>query len=128
MTAHERPRTVCGAGAYLPSSLVVRALALETSAARPAEPEDVQRHLRCTLEHAPGTDHYALVLELDGPDTGSVWTSWPWGQESDSWQLTVLPDCSGKDGQPCNEFEGHDGGHSAEVYDPWADMSDILSS
>lgn len=127
MTAPEGSRTVCGASAYLPSFLVARALALETSADRPAESGDVQRYLRCALEHPSGTDHYALVLELDGQDTGSVWITWPWDRKPDSWQLLVLPDCPGEDGQPCNEFEGHDGGHTAEVQDPWTDVSKSLS-
>jgi hypothetical protein len=128
VTAKKDARTVCGAGNYLPTYLVSEAMALETSTRRPAEPQDVQRYLRCTLErHEPGTDHHSLVLELDGPDSGAVWTTWPWDGLPERWQLFVRPDCPGIQGLPCNEYEGHEGGHTPEVQDPWTEVSESLS-
>jgi hypothetical protein len=129
MTGGTGERSVCGASAFLPGALVPDVLALETSTERPAVPGDVQRHLRCTLErHAPGSDHYALLMELDGPDTGSVWTTWPSSGQAEQWPLLVLPDCPGADDQPCNEFAEHSGGHTHEVHDPWSEVSHTLSS
>jgi hypothetical protein len=115
-----RPQ-VCGAQTYLPAALVP--LAVRLGAADHVTELDVQRDLRCTLEaHATG-EHWALVLDLDGPDTGSVWTYWPAGGLPE--KVATLPDCPDERG--CTEYAGHPGGHTSDVHDPWADLGNILS-
>ncbi|HEY5833459.1 hypothetical protein [Streptomyces sp.] len=116
---------VCGARAYLPEALVPLALRLETRADRATE-RDVERHLRCTLESHEAGPHWELVMDLDGPDTGSVWTYWADGSAPES--VVVLPDCPGADGQPCTEYARHPGGHSPELHDPWSDWHERLVS
>lgn len=115
---------MCGARHYLPTHLVPLALRMETSTDRAAIESDVERQLRCTLQAHDDDPHYALVMELDGPDTGSVWTSWAAGNSPEL--LVVLPDCSGADGRPCTEFDQHPGAHSPHIHDPWQDVSSAL--
>jgi len=104
---------VCGSGGYLSEELASAALELEK---RPglATTQDVERRLRCTLEtHGPDHVHCAIVLELAGIDTGSVWTSWPDGQVPST--LWVVPDCPALDGDsdvPCCGFAEHAGRHT----------------
>jgi hypothetical protein len=116
-----RPQ-VCGAQAYLPADLVPEAMALE-SVSGWAEASDVTRHLRCTLEAHGADEHYSIVMDLSGMDTGAVWTHWAAGCTPD--ELVVLRDCplTGQGGEPCREYEGHPGGCSPQVYDPWDDWS-----
>lgn len=118
----DRP-SVCNARAYLPSGLVPVALALETRST-PADTE-VERGLRCSLQGQHDNDHHGLVLELDGIDTGSVWTRWTTDQLP--YVVVVLPDCPGAGGQACSEFAGHPGGHTPEMHDPYSDMSRTLT-
>jgi hypothetical protein len=117
-TTAPAPAAVCGAVAYLPLHLLGAALAF--AAPGTAQPADVERYLRCTLQAHPEGAHFALVMELDGADTGSVWTRWTTGEPPAI--LTVLPDCSAaraEDGEPCCEWQEHPGGHSYEVADTW---------
>lgn len=106
---------VCGAIAYLPTHLVPEALALEAELGQ-AGTADVQRHLRCTLQAHHEGDHHGHVLDLDGVDTGSVWTTWTNGKAPE--KVTVLPDCPSEDGKPCVEHRGHHGGHTWQTHDP----------
>jgi len=117
--------SVCGARAELPANLVPQVLALALGARR-QPPDEVERNLRCTMQqHVPGSDHYAVVLELDGAHTGSVWVSWP--DHCPPRRVIVLPDCDGDDRGPCTEFRGHAGDHTPGLYDPWADWQDRMT-
>jgi hypothetical protein len=118
---------VCGAQAHLPSTLVPKAMALETTPGW-AEIADVNRHLRCTLQTHPPGEHYSIVMDLSGRDTGTVWTHWVDAGTPD--ELVVLRDCpqTGRGDEPCREYDGHPGGHSPQVYDPWDDWSHTLGS
>jgi len=111
---------VCGAITFLPSHLVEAAVGL--AAPGSAERADVERHVRCTLQaHPADGDHHGLVMDLEGRDTGSVWTRWGPGRPPA--EVVVLPDCPGEaaaGGEACCEFEGHPGGHSYELADEWA--------
>jgi len=119
---------VCGSGGYLPEELVPAALALET---RPglATTQDVGRHLRCTLEtHGQDQPHWAIVLELAGVDTGSVWTSWPDGEQPEG--LRVVADCpalDGDSGYPCSGYARHLGLCDFALHDPLDEVSRTLS-
>ena len=128
----QRP-PVCSARAYLPEELADHALAYETA---PGEGglELVQRQLRCTLEdHGDQGLHYAIVMELDGPDTGAVWARWMADRlispRSFQGELVALKDCDEQGGarQACREHAGHQGGHSWQVEDPWVAVSYTLS-
>jgi len=109
---------VCGERAHLPYEAVEAALKL----APRAEPDDVERLVRCTLEDHSTGDHFAFVLELDGVHTGSVWARWIRGRLPAA--VLVLPDCPATGPaparEPCCEFAGHAGGHTWELTDPWA--------
>jgi hypothetical protein len=112
------PAAVCGALAFLPLHLMISTLAL--AAPGTAQPADVERYLRCTLQAHREGDHYALVMELAGAETGSVWTQWASGEPP--CVLTVLPDCPATraaDGQSCCEWQDHPGAHSFDLTDPW---------
>jgi hypothetical protein len=124
---------VCSARAYLPEALVDEALAFETEAGE-AQPDLVQRHLRCTLEeHEAIGLHHAIVMELNGEETGAVWARWMadrlMSPRSFPGDLLVLPDCPEQSDaqQPCREAAGHRGGHSWEINDPWTEPSYALS-
>jgi hypothetical protein len=113
----DRP-AVCGASVYLPIDLVRTALELAIPPGS-VRPEDVEFQLRCTLQAHPTGDHHALVLDLAGADTGSVWTHWPTGHLPAT--LTVRPDCPVRDpasAEPCCEFADHPGGHTWQLDDP----------
>jgi hypothetical protein len=110
---------VCGERAYLSIELVDKAL--EFAAGGSVGPADVERQLRCTLQEHTTGDHFAFVVDLDGRDTGSVWARWVQGRLPAS--VVVLPDCDATGGsrsEPCCEFDGHPGGHTYELADPWA--------
>ncbi|MFC4030268.1 hypothetical protein ACFO3J_02150 [Streptomyces polygonati] len=111
-------RRVCGDRAHLPTRLVLLALRLAPS--REGQREDVQRELRCVMEEAHAGAHHGFAMELDGVDTGSVWTRWLAGEEPGD--VVVLADCNAAraDGMDaCGEFAGHPGAHSWELDDPW---------
>jgi hypothetical protein len=61
------------------------------------------------------------LLQLDGIDTGAVWTSWTERPTA----VEVRADCGAVSArehgsQPCCEFDGHPGAHTYDTYDPWA--------
>lgn len=115
-----RPRVrsaVCGERTRLPDRLVAAAL----ESASGTGPDDVERHLRCTLEdHARG-DHVAFVAERPGAHAGSVWARWTRGNAPAD--VVVLADCDatgpGPAREPCGEYGGHPGGHTWQLGDPW---------
>lgn len=115
-----RPRgrsPVCGERALLPDQLVLAALELASCAG----PDDVERHLRCTgEEHARG-DHLGFVAERSGARAGSVWARWTRGRAPAD--VVVMADCdaTGPDPahEPCGEYDGHPGGHTWQLADPW---------
>jgi hypothetical protein len=49
----------------------------------------------------------------------AAWTRWPHGGTPE--MLLVLPDCpaTDPDANGCSEYEGHPGGHTWQVDDPW---------
>lgn len=113
---------ICGERAYLPTELAVFAAEF---AAPGTQSTDVLRFLRCCLQEHDETDHdhYAHVMDLDGPDSGSVWTSWVRGEAPEG--LVVLQDCPAvsakEDGRhPCCEFLNHPGQHTWHIDDPWS--------
>lgn len=111
---------MCEARAHLPEDMARRALGFESPQNTPPRLEDVERVLRCTLqEHGSADRHHALVLELEGIDSGTVWARWT---DADQAELIRLPACPGEGARPCNEFAGHPGGHSFEVHDHLAAM------
>lgn len=117
---HQGQFPICGERTYLPSAL----LALTDEFAVPdGKSADAQQDLRCCLEEHDEIDHdhYAYVMDLDDPDSGSVWTSWVRGELPA--ELLVLEDCpavsSGDSGrEPCCEFREHPGRHTWEIADP----------
>jgi hypothetical protein len=119
-TADRPPsRKPCGDLAGLPPVLVSAALMFA-----PRDPDeggdDVMRLLRCPLERYHEGQHYTMVRDLTGVDTGSVWTRW-WSDERPATVL-VLPDCGAHSAgrrRVCEEFAGHPGGHTWELDDPW---------
>lgn len=111
------PRAVCGERGRLPVQLVPEAMA--HAAAGAAAADDVERHPRCMLEAHTVGDHFAFVMELDGPGTGAVWTRW--SRDGPPAVLLVLPDCPATEAdtrEPCGEYDGHPGGHTYELTDP----------
>jgi hypothetical protein len=111
-------RPPCGALAYLGGALVP--LALEVAGGEPHTADDVLRHLRCELERGHEGPHHGLVLNLDGVETGSVWTRW--GAGISPQDVVVLADCDGasEDGmEACAEYAGHPGGHTWELDGSW---------
>lgn len=110
---------VCGEQELLPPELMPKALELAPWGT--AQCDDVQRDLHCTLQRHEGGDHYAFVMEIDGPQTGSVWTHWAAGARPA--EVVVLPDCPVGDeatGEPCCGFAAHPGAHTFRLTDPWA--------
>lgn len=115
----DRP-SVCGERGYLLSRLIPAVLAYAPVGT--AGPEDVEQHVRCTLQTHTTGDHHALVLDLPGRDTGALWTRWMRGHHPTA--LYVLPDCPSTDrdtGEPCCEYAGHPGSHSYALANPWID-------
>jgi hypothetical protein len=114
-----RQGQICGERMTLPAELAAAALAYGDST--DTESGDVERELRCSLEAHTTGDHFAFVRELDGADTGSLWTSWARGHRPAG--VVVLGDCNAADaqtGEPCCEFAEHPGGHTFDVADPWS--------
>ncbi|WP_188281633.1 hypothetical protein [Streptomyces sp. CBMA29] len=113
-------RPVCGERTYLSAELADRARDFPSRRGA-AEPEDVQRQLRCTLESHDSGDHHAFVMELDGPESGSLWTRWIRGHHPTA--VFALPDCQAvgpaPDSVPCCEYADHPGAHTWQVTDPW---------
>lgn len=113
-------RPVCGERTYLPAPLVAAALSEGGSIGPDAEPADVERQLRCTLEAHSTGDHHAFVRELAGTATGAVWTRWTRGHLPTA--VVVLADCPavdlyGPSPGGCADFAGHTGGHSWQLAD-----------
>lgn len=111
---------ICGERTYLPATLA--ALAGEFVAPG-ASSVDVNQELRCCLEEHDEIDHdhHAYVMDLDDPESGSLWTSWIRGERPD--EVFVRQDCpamdtSGSRPMPCCEFLNHPGHHSWEIADP----------
>jgi hypothetical protein len=109
----DRP-PICDARVRLPLELARTA---QVWAKKPAyDPTELQE-LRCTLEAHAASDHYAHVVEMTTTTGG--WTRWPGGGSPRV--LLVLSDCpaTGPGKDACSEYEGHPGGHTWQVNDPW---------
>ncbi|WP_335983660.1 hypothetical protein [Streptomyces sp. CA2R106] len=81
--------------------------------------EDATGLLVCTLQQHRGPVHHGLVLNLRGPDAGTIWAAWRDGIEP--YLLIMLSDCpvTTADGdEACSEFAGHPGAHSWDLADP----------
>ena len=112
LTPHRPP--ICDVRVRLPLELARTALAwAQKSTYDPTEIQD----LRCTLEAHTAGHHYAHVIDMAATTAG--WTRWPQGAGPEA--LLVLPDCpaTGPDKDACSEYEGHPGGHTWQVDDPW---------
>jgi hypothetical protein len=110
---------ICGERMNLPAGLAAAAFAYGDSA--DTEYGDAERELRCPLEAHTTGDHFAFVRELDGTDTGALWTTWARGHRPAD--VVALGDCGGGDtrtGEPCCEFAGHQGLHTFDLIDPWS--------
>ncbi len=89
-----RAHVICGEKAALTARLVeaVRALA----APEFAQPDEIQAEPVCTLEDHTVGAHWGFMMDLDGPDSGSVWTPWtpwtPWTADRGPDAVVVLPD------------------------------------
>lgn len=106
---------VCGQTARLPEPLVQEALRIATPYGSP-DVADVERDSRCHLQDRHDGDHFALVLDLDGPTTGAVWTHWADGAPATS--LDIRPDCPFSDPETqerCCEFALHPGAHTHQL-------------
>jgi hypothetical protein len=105
---------ICDARVRLPLELARTALAW---ARKPADDPAEIRYLRCTLEAHTVGDHYAHVTDIATDTAG--WTRWPQGGSPAI--LLVLADCpaTGPGLDACSEYEGHPGGHTWQVEDPW---------
>lgn len=121
MTADRTAPQACETQAVLPLALLVGAVAMETHGT--AAMSDVIEVPACSLEQRHDGAHYGLVMNLFGPDSGTVWAVWI---EGGAPHLTVLPDCDvstddGMDG--CCNFAGHAGRHTWALYDPLAETA-----
>jgi hypothetical protein len=119
---------ICGARTYLPTRLLPFVMRLETHRGRATE-MDIERHLRCTLQAHSDGDHWGLVLELYGIETGSVWAPWTTGINTAAPEkLVVLPDCSvsGPAGEACGEYDRHPGGHTWQIHDPLDNVRTLI--
>lgn len=109
----DRP-PICDARVRLPLQLARTA---QLWAQKPTcDPAEIQE-LRCTLEAHAASDHYAHVVEMTATTGG--WARWPDGGSPEV--LLVLSDCpaTGPNKDACSEYEGHPGGHTWQVADPW---------
>ncbi|BBA98472.1 hypothetical protein RVR_4663 [Actinacidiphila reveromycinica] len=122
-SVHPRGFT-CGQRTFVPPGLVTAVLGVANSVP-PAwdglvySPDDVGRLLVCTLQAHRGRVHHGVVLNLRGPDAGTVWAAWRDGAEP--YLAILLPDCPGATadgGEGCSEFAGHPGAHGWELADP----------
>ncbi|MFJ2955708.1 hypothetical protein [Streptomyces sp. NPDC087270] len=111
----------CGRRSVVPPGLVTAALGV-ANAAPPAwdglvyAAEDAATLLVCTFPSHRGQVHHSVVLNLRGPDAGTVWRD---GVEP--CLAFLLPDCpvTTEDGdEGCSEFAGHPGAHSWDLADP----------
>jgi hypothetical protein len=114
----------CGRRSFVPPGLVTAALGVANSVP-PAwdglvhRSDDIGKLLTCTLQAHRGPVHHGVVLNLRGPDAGTVWVAWRDGAEP--YLALLLPDCpvtTADGGEGCSEFAGHPGAHSWELADP----------
>ncbi len=114
-TESTRTHFICGERAVLPARLVEAARVLAVPST--VQPYEIQAEPVCTLEEHVVGAHWGFVRDLDGPNTGSVWTPWTAGRGPDA--VVVLPDCAAVSGdaEPCGEFAAHPGAHSWELRD-----------
>jgi len=113
------PLPACAEPCHVPADLVPAALAFAPPGTM--TPDDVDRDVRCMLQAHTAGDHYALVMDLPGRDTGSVWTRWNHNHPARPVRptLVALPDCPGTPTAPCCAFTGHPGAHTTALAEPW---------
>ncbi|MFF6955598.1 hypothetical protein [Streptomyces sp. NPDC008317] len=114
---------VCGRTARLPEHLVQQTLRAATPYGS-ADEADVERSLWCHLQIHDDGDHFALVLDLGGVDTGAVWARWADGKPVEA--LDVRPDCSfvnHETREACCEFASHPGAHTHQLTDTPVEFS-----
>ncbi|MEW1864962.1 hypothetical protein AB0399_32080 [Streptomyces sp. NPDC088194] len=113
---------ICGRRTLVPPPLVTTALGV--AAADPSTQDtdryaadDVYTVLVCTLQLHRGPLHHSALLNLRGPEAGTVWAVWR--EDVDPCLALVFPDCPARsDGEACSEFAGHPGAHSWDLTDP----------
>ncbi|WP_435128787.1 hypothetical protein [Actinacidiphila sp. bgisy144] len=114
----------CGRRTFVPPRLVTAALGLANSVP-PAwdglvySSDDAGKLLTCTLQAHRGPVHHGVVLNLRGPDAGTIWAAWR--DHTAPYLAILLPDCpvTTADGdEACSEFAGHPGAHSWDLADP----------
>lgn len=119
MSVRHAQRFICGRRTLVPGSLVhtVLELAHANGNSHAYTREDMFATLVCTIEHT-GPVHYGAVLNLYGPEAGTLWALWRDRGEPNA--VIELPDCpAGREvDSPCSEFAGHPGGHAFELADP----------
>jgi hypothetical protein len=114
----------CGRCSFVPPRLLTAALRVANAAPLAWDglvyvAEDAATLLVCTLQAHRGPVHHGVVLNLRGPDAGTVWAAWRDGAEP--CLAVLLPDCpvaTADGGEGCSEFAGHPGAHSWELADP----------
>lgn len=119
MPVQRGERFICGRRILVPDALV--GTVLDLAAADDVfgyTREDMFATLVCTIEVHRGPVHYGAVLNLRGPEAGTLWALWRDGAEPSA--VIEIPDCpAGREvDEPCSEFAGHPGGHSWELSDP----------
>lgn len=112
-------RFICGRRTLVPADLVRTVLELAHSVSPYTyERADVSVSLVCSIEAHEGPIHHGAVLNLRGPEAGTLWAQWR--VRCDPTVVVERADCpAGRDlDRPCSEFQGHPGGHSWELADP----------
>lgn len=112
-------RFICGRRTLVPAALARTVLELaNASGSHEYTRDDVSVTLVCSVEAHTGPRHYGAVLNLRGPEAGTLWALWRDRREPTA--VVERADCpAGREvDNPCSEFEGHPGGHSWELDDP----------
>ncbi len=120
MPVPQTQRPICGQRTLVPEALAPTVLNLARGAqganSRYTE-DDLLDTLICTLERHPHRSvHHGVVLNLRGPQAGTIWALWR--GDSAPQAAVLLPDCPATNGEDfCSEFQSHWGAHSWDLYD-----------
>lgn len=118
MSVRSARRFVCGRRTLVPGGLFRTVMDVaHASGEFVYTEEDIFSTLVCTIQMHKKPVHYGVVLNLRGPEAGTLWALWRDGGVPHV--VIEIPDClAGRDVDcACSEFEGHPGGHSWELDD-----------
>ncbi|WP_328470603.1 hypothetical protein [Streptomyces sp. NBC_00448] len=122
MPSRSPQRFICGRRTLMPPQLVTTAVNMANAADPNSDDlgyvaDDAYDLLICTLQLHRGPVHHGAVLNLRGPEAGTVWAVWR--DDVGSSLALVFPDCPARsNGEACSEFAGHPGAHSWDLTDP----------